>query len=201
MPRYDDEVFRGLGRPQLGINDILHDEESSPRRFTRSVPVQVSPEMYQAIQEIVAHRNLPFNGNMSAFVRHALGITLEQLEEFLAEDSRTIYRALVAQQRRMTRERFVVTIEDSIDQQVDLLRFWTAKGKWAEVVRSMEAFVNEVAEYPVVAWREHAAGMWLRNAALKEQLHVWEQTMKNDSQADWANMQRQWRRMERMANE
>lgn len=199
MPNpFEDEIFRGLGRPSLGIQDILHDDETSPRKFTRNHTASYSPEMYQAMQEIVSHRSLPFAGNMSAFIRHAVGITLEQLSLFLDEDSRTIFRALMTQQRRMTRERFIVTIEDSIDQQVDILRFWTAKAKWSEVARTASAFCQEVEEYPISAWREHAATMWLRNTGLRELLKVWAGTMKEDSQADWQEIERVYKMMEGM---
>lgn len=201
MGKFDDETFYGLGRPALGLNDILHDDDTSPRKFTRSYSVSLSPEMYQAIQEVAAHRNLPFQGNMAAFVRHAVGITLEQLELFLDEDSRTIFRSLMKQQRRMTRERFIVTIEDSIEQQVDILRFWTAKAKWTEVARSMSAFLAEVEDYPVSAWREHAAGMWLRNQGLRDLLKVWTATMKVDSAADWQQVEAVYKRMERITGD
>ena len=200
MPKFDDEVFRGLGRPALGINDILHDDATSPRKFTKGIPVQVSPEMYQAMQEMVAHRALPFDGNMSAFVRHCVGNNLEELEDFLDDNSRTIYRALVNQQKRMTRERFIVTIEDTIDQQVDILRFWTVKAKWSEVIRGLVAFASEVQEYPVAVWREHAATMWVRNAGLKELLKVWTHIMKEDSPHDWQVVERVWKEMETLSN-
>ena len=198
--RYEEEVFYGLGRPTLGINDILHDEDTSAKKFTRNHTASYSPEMYQAMQEIVSHKSLPFAGNMSAFIRHAVGITLEQLELFLDDDSKTIFRSLMTQQRRMTRERFIVTLEDSIDQQVDILRFWTVKAKWGEVVRTAEAFCEEVIGYPVAAWREHAASMWTRNQGLRELLKVWTGTMKDDSPGEWQAIERVWRRMEQMSN-
>ena len=201
MPRFSDETFYGLGAPTLGLNDILHDDDTSPKKFARSYSVSLSPEMYQAIKEIAAHRNLPFQGNMAAFVRHALGITLEQLELFLDDDSRTIFRSLMKQQRRMTRERFIVTIEDSIEQQVDILRFWTAKAKWTEVARSMSAFLAEVEDFPVTAWREHTASMWLRNQGLKDLLKVWTGTMKEDSSTDWQVVEEVWKKMERITGE
>lgn len=198
LHNYDAEVFHGLGKPSLSIQDVLHDEDSSPRRFTRNIPVQVSPEMYQAMQEVVSHKTLPFNGNMSAFVRHAVGITLESLELFLDDNSRTIFRSLMQQQRRMTRERFIVTIEDSIDQQVDILRFWTAKAKWPEVVRGVEAFLAEMQDYPVQVWREHAASMWLRNAGLRDLLRIWEASMKDDSPQDWQAVEQVWKSIQRI---
>ena len=201
MGKFDEEVFYGLGRPVLGMQDILHDDETSPRKFTRTASFSLSPEMYQAAQEIVGHPNLPFAGNMSAMHRHALGSFLETVELFLQEDSRTIFRSLMKQQRRLTRERLIVTIEDSIEQQVDILRFWTAKAKWPEVVRTMQAFLGEIEEYPVAAWREHAASMWLRNAGLRELLKVWSGTLKEDSLADWQAVEAVYKKVERITGD
>ena len=198
LHKFEDEVFYGLGRPTLGMQDILHDDETSPRKFTRTASFSLSPEMYQAAQEIVGHPNLPFAGNMSAMHRHALGNFLETVELFLQEDSKTIFRGLMRQQRRLTRERLIVTIEDSIEQQVDILRFWTAKAKWPEVVRTMSAFIAEVRDYPVVAWREHAASMWLRNAGLRDLLKVWGATMKEDSSEEWQGVERVYKEFEAM---
>lgn len=199
MSKFEDEIFYGLGRPQLSIQDVLHDDATSAKKFTRSHTTAYSPEMFQAMQELAAHRNLPFGGNVSALERHAVGNVLEQLEQFLDENTRTIFRAFMQQQRRLTRERFIVTIEDALEQQVDILRFWTAKGKWGEVVRTAQAFQEEVAEYPVAVWREHAASVWLRNAGLRDLLKVWGNTMKEDSPQDWQAIEQVYKRMERLA--
>lgn len=201
MGKFDDDIYYGLGRPAVAktLNDMLFDDSTSNKKYNRTITAALTPDMYQAMQDLVAHRDLPFQGNMSAAVRHALGVFIEGTELFLEEDGRTIFRSLLQQQRRMTRERIIVTIDELIDQQVDTLRFWSARGKWNEVVRGIEVFVAEVSDYPVAEWREHAALMWLQNPGLRALLRSWQSVMKDDQPSAWRSIEKAWKKMEEMA--
>ena len=189
---FSEEVFRGLPKPALQLNDISFDG-STDRKYTRSVPINVTPEMYQAVQELVQHRN------MSSFGRHALGIVIEALEPYMNEDIRTLYRSLMAQQLRLTRERIIVTIDENIDQQVETMRFWTTSLKWDEVLRTMEAFVGEIESLPVAVWKEHAANTWLRHKGLRGLVRAWQGTMKEHSPDHWQKVEALYHRMDRLA--
>ena len=198
---FSDEIFHGLPKPEVktSLNSLLFDDQTSARKYNRGATINLSSEMYQAMQEAVAHRDLPFEGNMSMLGRHAIGAFLEAVDSFLDDDSRTLFTTMMRQQRRLTRERYVVTVEDLLNQEVELLRFWTAKSKWAEVVRGLTKFLHEVEDYPVAEWREFAANVFLRNEGVRVLIRTWEETMKEDSPDSWRKVRAVHERMERLA--
>jgi len=181
------------------MSSLLFDESPSGKRYNKSLTIAVSDEMYQTVQDLIANRNLPFAGHMASFGRHAIGIVSEQLEKFLDDDGRTIFRSLMQQQRRLTRERIIVTVDEIIEGQVELLRFWTAKSKWNVVVAEVRSFLGEVQDYPVAEWREHAAQVWLRSPGVKALLSQWNDVMKEDSPKSWRDLVKLQNSFERMA--
>lgn len=201
--KYDpsDEIYAGLPKPNVRrtLNEYLTDEESSPKRFNRTMSFAVTAEQFQAAQEMVVAKGLPFNGNMSDMLRHALGAFTEAVLPHLPDDIRTIFSSLMAQQRRLTRERIIVTIDEVIDQQVDVLRFWTQREKWGVVVRDLSRFMAEVDEYPEAEWREHLAITWLRHDGVKSLMRTWAERMQSESPGEWGRVRRFVDRMEEWA--
>ena len=203
LSKFTDDIYHGLPAPSIkgSLNDLLFDEHSSPKKYTKTMSLSVTAEMYQAMQELVQHPDLPFEGNMSNAGRHAIAGFIEANEQFLAEDGRTIFRSLMRQQRRLTRERIIITIEDIIGQQVDAWQVWSAHGKWAEVLRQFRMFLAEVQDYPVQEWQEHVARVFLRHDGMKALLKSWAVRMKEDSTASWSEVQRLYHKLEEMAGE
>ena len=201
MAKFHEDIYRGLPEPNLSLQDRLFDDYSSPKKYTKTMSVSMTPEMYQAVQELVQHPNLPFEGNMSNAGRHAIAAFIEACENFLDEDGRTIFRSIMRQQRRLTRERIIITIEDIIDQQVDSFRVWTANEKWNEVIRQLRLFIGEVEDYPVVEWREHVARVFLRHEGMRALLRSWQVRMKEDAPDTWRDVQALYKVMERMVGE
>ena len=198
---FDDEAWRGLGtvEAERSLSSLLFDESPTGKRYNRSVTIQMSDEMYQAAQDLIANRNLPFNGSMAMFGRHAVALTTESLEQFLDRDGRALFRSMMQQQRRLTRERVIVTIDELVESQVELLRFWSAKAKWNMVAKEIAAFLQEVEGYPEVEWREHASQVWLRSTGVKALLRQWGEVMKEDAPKTWREVVKLQSRFERMA--
>jgi len=187
MTKFADEMYVGLGVPTStqSLYNMLTDEDSSPRKYNRTLSFATTAEMYQALQDLIAHKDLPFNGSMSAALRHAAAVFIEVNDQFLSDDQRTIFRSLMEQQRRLTRERIIITIDEVIDQQVDHLRFWSHRGKWNLVARDIARFVNEIEEYREPEWREAAAEAWLHNAGVKQLMRLWADKMHEESPESW----------------
>ena len=186
--KYNAELFPHLPPVEAGkaLHEYLQDEDTSPKKFTRTVSFATTPEMFQALQELASNRDLPFQGVMGNVLRHAAASFIESVENFLDDDMRTIFRSLMLQQRRLTRERVVITIDEVIDQQVEQLRFWTHRGKWTEVTRGLRRFADELADYPNAEWREHAADVWLHHDGVKTLMRLWASRMAEESPATWA---------------
>ena len=185
--RFADEVFPGLPGTQArhSLHMYLLDEETSPKKYTRTISFATTPEMYQALQELAAHKDLPFQGSMATLERHATASFILAVEEFLDDDMRTIFRSLMTQQRRLTRERIIVTIDEVIDQQVEQLRFWTHRSKWNEVKRGLDRFLVEVSEYPTNEWREHAADVWLHHDGVRNLMRLWAGRLAEEAPNVW----------------
>jgi hypothetical protein len=112
---------------------------------------------------------------------------------------RTVWRNLMVQQRRLTRERIIVTIDELVGQQVDQLKFWTHKEKWGEVARGLARFQGEVAGYPSGEWREHVADVWLHHAGVKNLMKIWADRMMNESPSTWQAVRKFTDKMEEYA--
>lgn len=198
---YSDEVYRGLprGETRRSLDELLYDDRTSPKKYTKTMSISMTPDMYQAVQELVGKPALPFEGNMSSAGRHAIGVFLEACQKFLSDDGSSLFSALIRQQRRLTRERYIVTIEDALNQEVDLLRFWTSRNKWNEIVRGLTKFAGEIEDYPVAEWREYAAGIYLHNEGLRSLVRVWEEHMREDSPESWRRVREVHAKMEAIA--
>lgn len=188
---FEDELYPSVASVDVGrAVNTLWDQESSPKKFTRTISFAGTPEMYQAIQELAANRHLPFNGSLAEFERAANAAFIEALDEYLDEDVRSIFRSLMAQQRRLTRERVIVTIDEIVDQQVEQLRFWTHRSKWREIVRQLKKFHEELAEYPQQEWREYAADVWLHHTGVKQIMRLWSERMVSESPTSWEDVRK-----------
>jgi hypothetical protein len=200
---FDEEIHRGLPQPDFvpSLATHLFDEPAGERKYNKSVTFQMDETMWQALQDIIANKNLPFDGHMATALRHALGMTIEALDKHVTENRRTLFREMMNQQARLTRERIIVTVDDLIDKQVENLRFWTSKSNWRMVVRDLSIFQNEVKEYPERAWREHTAQVWLRHGGVKALGKFWEERMKDESLDSWRSVIAVQKKWEDMAGE
>ncbi len=201
-PRFDDDLYFSLPEVNAGRNlaTYVMDEETSPKKFTRTLSVGMTPEMYQAIQELATNKNLPFNGVMNNLGRHAFAAFIDSVDNFLEEDMKTIWRSLMTQQRRLTRERVIVSIDDIIDQQVEQLRFWSHRSKWNEVKRGLARFRDELDGYPNAEWREHAADTWLHHDGVKRLMQLWSTRLVEESPGTWQAVREFTDAMEAYAN-
>lgn len=190
MNKWNDELYPALPVVNGGglIHHVLYDEDTSPKKFTRSLTTPMTPEMLMALQELATNKNLPFQGVLNNLSRHNHAAGIISLEEFLDGDMRSIWRSLTVQQRRLTRERVIVTIDEVIDQQVEQLQFWSRRSKWEEVIRSLRAFMQEVDDYPTADWREHVAETWLRNEGVKGLMRFWAEKMREEAPVSWIEM-------------
>lgn len=185
---FDEDVFRGLPMPDVlpSINSLLWDDgNKGDKRYNKTFTFSMNDVMWQTLQDVACHPNMPFDGVLAACVRHALGVTLEQLQGHISEERRTLFRVMMDQQRRLTRERIIVTIDQLIDTQVEHLRFWTGKADWRMVVKDLRKFLEEVKAYPEPAWREHTAQIWMRHQGVRSLRKFWEERMKEDSIEEW----------------
>ena len=201
MNKWTDEYYPALPVVNAGglIHHSLYDEDTSPKKFTRSLTTPMTPEMLMALQELATNKNLPFQGVINNLSRHNQAAGIIALEEFLDGDMLSIWRNLTIQQRRLTRERVIVTIDEIIDQQVEQLQFWSRRGKWDEVIRSLKAFMGEVTDYPTNDWREHVAEMWLKNDGVKGLMRFWADKMRDEAPVAWIEMRELVDKMETYA--
>lgn len=187
--QWDSEKMTGLAPDKdvtvSHLRSLLWDETASTRKYSRTLSIAVDSDMYEAIQNIIAHKNMPFNGSISVFGRHAIAVALDNLKEWLDADQRTIFDTLLRQQRRLTRERFVVEADELVEEQAEFLRFWTDRRKWASVVKDLHAFADEVRQYDMVEWKQHVANRWLQHPQIKGLLKRWENEMAEDDPAAW----------------
>ena len=184
------------------MHNLLFDTPSSTeRRYTKTMSINMEPEMFVMVQNLAAAGVLPFDGSQSAFGRHAIGIVSEALQEYVDEDVKTIFAAMMAQTRRLTRERIILEVDELIDQQVDHLAFWSKKGKWSRVLGSLEHWLEETRAYPVFEWKEHAAQQVLRDEGVRKLRGQWDGLMKDEDVRSWRKVGQVFRGFEELAGE
>lgn len=202
MGRHEDHIHYSAaqGADMVGsLDELFFDEAKSSSKGLTKVTFGMDPAVYDSLQVIIHHKDLGFQGNASDFLRHATSVALEPLEKFMGEEVRTMYRAFMAQKRRLGRERIIATIEELIQQQADALEFWTGKAKWTPVVRGIGRFLEEVREYPHFEWREHAAQEWLAHVDIKRLLKIWEERMGDEAPKQWQDVRKLFAKWEEMA--
>ena len=202
MGKYEDHIHYSAaqGADMVGsLDSLFFDETKSSSKGLVKVTFGMPPEIYDAVQAVIHHKDLGFQGNMSDYLRHTTCVGTEPLDKFMGEEIRTMFRAFMAQQRRLGRERLIATIEELIQQQAEALQFWTDKGKWTPIVRGINAFLGEVKDYPQFEWREHAAQEWLAHPDIKKLLRLWGERMNDEAPKAWQDVKRLFEKWEEMA--
>ena len=202
MGKHEDHIHYAAAQGADMVNtldSLFFDDTKQSSKGLVKVTFGMTPEVYDTLQAIIHHRDLTFRGNASDFLRHATSVALEPLEQFMGEEIRTMFRAFMAQQRRLGRERLIATVEELVQQQADALDFWSGKSKWTPVVRGIAAFLNEVQDYPQFEWREHAAQEWLAHPDIKRLLKVWGERMNDEAPKQWQQVKKLFAQWEEMA--
>ena len=184
---FDDEIMGSLPAIKVDLHESLWNVEpgKSAKRYTKSVPTAMEPEMYEAIAQLANDPRLPFAGNISAMGRHVWAAGIESLRLFLDSDLDTQWRRLINARRRLTNEWYILKIEEQLDVTVEILRDWTAAGEWGAVYAVLCESARDIDGYPRVEYRRRAAMGWLKNPGVKQLLTRWEASMQDDDPAMW----------------
>lgn len=201
MSDLDQEIFRSLPKVHGDRFTELYDVGPEGRKYNRGLTIQVDADMYLLLQALAHHPRLPFQGNMSAMGRHAYASVIESLTAYLEDGGRTTWEGLRRGQQRLTYERYVVSIEDQLDTQVEMLEAWTASKEWAQVARDLETALDTVLSFPEQdrAWRTRAAQGWLKHNGVRRLYNLWEDTMKEESKGSWKRVEAVFGKMREIA--
>lgn len=172
-----EERFNELPDIPSPSHDLMWDVRPKAKQYNKSVRTSMDGDMFQAIQDLLMNKNLPYAGDISAFGRDAWASKIESLEKYLSKDGRTLWSALQAEQRRLTAERYVVVIKDHVKVAAELLVEWTLAEEWDAVVADLEHARAQVEEFPVPAWRRRVAKEWLSSQAVQNLLEIWQVDM------------------------
>ncbi len=200
MGQFDDEIKYGL--PSLkGVDnfDVLYDEKPHNRRYNRTLSIPVDADMYVAVQDLIANKDLPFQGNMAAFGRHVLAAGIDSLRLYLDKDVRTLWAALQSSQRKLTAERYVVTAEEQVKEAAELLEAWTQSHEWDAVLYDLSYAAQALEDLPLAAWRRKVANEWLTSRELKGLLSVWQELMPEEAPETWRKIVRVWEGFRRVS--
>jgi RNAse (barnase) inhibitor barstar len=182
---YQDDIFANLPNNRGDNFESLWDEKPNTRKWNRRLPISMDADMFEAVQDLIANKDLPFKGSAGTFGRHAVASTILALQNYLSKDVKTLWAALQTNQRRLTAERYVVVAEDQVKEAAELLAVWTASGDWDAVLNDLTFAANHIDDLPQAAWRKRVAHEWLINPDVLELLKVWEESMANESPESW----------------
>src|SRR5690242_1661567 len=177
MGEFAAEIYSNLPDINVGSFDVLYDDKPRNRRYNRTLSIPVDADMYAAVQDLIANKDLPFQGNMAAFGRHVLASGIDSLRLFLDKDVRTLWSALQASQRKLTAERYVVTSEEQVKEAAELLESWTEAHEWEAVLYDLSFAAQHLDDLPLPAWRRRIANEWLTNRDIKRLLTAWQELM------------------------
>ncbi len=196
---FEDDMYPGLPRVESPKYDVMWDTRSKNRRFNKRVPsTAMDADMFQAIQDLLMNKNLPYAGDIGAFGRDAWASKINSLQGYLSNDSRTIWAALQAIQRRLTAERYVVLIDEQVKEAAELLGAWTAAKEWEAVASDLEFILSQMGDFPNASWRRRVANEWLGSFPLQELMKVWEEDMSVEDPKAWARVVKVWTEFQRL---
>ena len=178
----------------------LYDTAPSGRKYTRTITVNVDPDMYQAAQDLASHRALPFNGSLSGLAREALATRIESLRDYLAGVPRTLWVVLREEVQRATAESYILTIDNLLDMAADNLRRLTMARSWTGVYKSLEASARAVDEFPESEWKVLVARGWLEHPGVQALKRAWAQDMMQEDGASWQRVVEVFKRLEEAAD-
>jgi len=196
---FDEEIYKGLPTPRVDAESTLWDVPASQRKYVRNWPANVDADMYQALQELAHHRDLPFQGNQSALARHCLAAGIESLRAQLGDGTATMWERLRTQQRHLTNERYALHIGEVLDKQVEFLREWSISGEWRAVQEDLILADNMIKGYPNPWWRRRAVQGWLSHSGVRALMEMWQDRMRNEAPEVWADVQKLFNRWEDVA--
>lgn len=181
-----EERFLGLPAVETDLTSTIWNKtSSSAKKYKRTIPIDVEDEMFEAVRALAYDPRLPFQGNVSSFGRHALAWAIESLRLYMSVENDMMWRRLLAAQRRATTEWYVVKIEELLDQQVELLREWTAAEEWGAVLYDLAAAASDIAAYDRPEFKRRAARGWLTHKGVKALLGQWDTTMADQEPETW----------------
>ena len=172
-----------------------HHERLSQKLYPR---IRMTDSQYQVMQAVLHDPRLKFNGDLDALTREAYTMLLRYYADFLENDKRTLLHHIRETQTRLSNERYAVTFEDKIEEQLANLRVWTAVKEWGAVLDSLKYWDEQMASYPHRAWSARVAHIWLSAEGLKPLMKVWYEEMEP---AVWQAIQKvigKWERMARL---
>lgn len=196
---FEEDIYHNLPKMNVESFDTLYDDKPRNRRFNRTLSIPVDADMYVAVQDLIASKDLPFQGNMAAFGRHVLAAGIESLRLYLDKDVRTLWSALQSSQRKLTAERYVVTVSEQVKEAAELLEAWTEAHEWDAVLYDLSFAAQNLDELPLPAWRRRVANEWLTNRDVKRLLAVWQELMPEESPETWKKVIKIWRHLGRVA--
>lgn len=192
MSRFDDDLQTPLDTMPLTW-DIMYDAKPKSRRYSKRSPgFGMDADMYQAIQDLLANKSLPYGGDIGAMGRDAWAHLINSLDTYLTSDARTVWQALQSAQRRLTAERYVVLVETQVKESVDLLASWTDTQEWGAVAGDLEYALAHIADFPP-AWKRRVAAEWLGNYHAQQLMQVWAEDMALSDPAAYERVVRVWR--------
>lgn len=193
-----EDIYEGLPAIAEPTYDVMWDTRAKSRRFNKSVRTAMDADMFQAIQDLLMHKQLPYAGDIGAFGRDAWASKIASLQKYLSNDTRTIWAALQAVQRRLTAERYVILIEEQVKEAAELLAAWTSAKEWAAVADDLEFIYAQMDNFPNVAWRRRVAHEWLSNFAIQQLMEVWQEDMAVDDVNAWNRVVAVWTGLQRL---
>lgn len=182
---FEQEIYYNLPKMHVDSFDSLYDDKPRNRKYNRTISTPVDADMYAAVQDLIANKELPFQGNMAAFGRHVFAAGIESLRLYLDKDVRTLWSALQSSQRKLTAERYVVTIEEQVKEAAELLEAWTESHEWSAVLYDLSFAAQNLDELPQAAWRRRVATQWLTNRDVKRLISVWQEVMPEEAPEIW----------------
>ena len=199
MGEFDSEIYSHLPAVRTEGFDVLYDEKPRNRKYNRTLSIPVDADMYVAIQDLIANKDLPFQGNMAAFGRHVMAAGIDSMRLFLDKDVRTLWSALQSSQRKLTAERYVVTAEEQVKEQAELLESWTDAHEWDAVLYDLGFAAQMIDDLPQPSWRRRIAREWLTNSDVKRLLAAWQELMPEEAPETWRKLVKTWNHFRRVA--
>lgn len=186
----EDQIYRNLPRPRSDNFDILYDEaKPNERKYNRSLHINLDSDTYAAMQDLVANKELPFSGHLAAFVRHCLAAGIDSLHQFLSKDTRTLWSALQASNRRLTAERYAVTADEQVKAGAELLEAWSQVREWGTVAADVLWVKEMIEDLPYPSWRRRMATAWLQNPVVVKLVLSWQDSMGVEEPEEWKKVQ------------
>ena len=178
--------------------DTVWDAIPEGKRWTESLRFKLPADLYEAANTIAKRSELPFGTKIESFGAFAIANAVEDLKNYLDAGHKSVWYSIKRMQQHLSNERYVLTIGDAVEQQIEALKLWSSVHEWGAVLTDLSEWAEMIDEMTAEVWKARTAKTWLTHEGVKELRKIWVNDMPSEVHAKVEEVFVHWERLARL---